>query len=135
MNGVYEINPLKDANVTEQDVLLGLLSMAGASVGGMSGEPGKSWCSQWEGFDPEEVKDPQALPDHWYAVWAKHNAPGMGDCISLRYRYVHAPIDILPSYPKMPCKGMFCLDNREIGWDDITGENLIHIDGEIALRQ
>jgi len=80
-------------------------------------------------FDPEQVENPDTLPDYWKMVWEMHNKPDMGDCRSLRYRYVHIPRDILPRYPRVPCKGLFQLD-RDVDIDNLKETDLIHIGNE-----
>lgn len=126
-NGVRIIEPI-ESHVTDRDIFLGLLDAFGASVSSMPRNyESHAYSDNWEYFDPEEVEDPEALPEHWKKVYKMHNRPEMRDCRDLKFRYVHTPEDILPAYPRVPCKGIFCLESNKVSWDAITAKDLIHI--------
>ena len=131
MNGITAIKPFDTGNITKQDVFAGLLSLCGAKVSNMpENYISKSYDDRWELFNPAKVKSPEDLPEHWAMVYEFHNEPDRIDCVRFKYRYVHIPIDILPRYPRVPCKGIFCLDNDTVKIKDITAEDLIHIGNE-----
>jgi len=131
MNGVEKIKPFAKGNVKRKDLIFGLMSLLGASVSSMpKGYESRAYSSNWELFDPEKVEHPEELPRHWKAVYEVHNKPEMKDCRQMRYRYVHVPVDILPHYPRVPCRGIFCLVNNEIKGSEVTAEDLIHIGNE-----
>jgi len=121
---------------TVRDMVMALLVDAGCHVSSMPSEVegNVSFTSEWELFDPEKVRKDNVddLPPHWRMVYDMHMRPGMGDCRELRYRYVHAPEDIFPSYPKVFCRGIFCLDSRKVRSDRISSRNLIHIGDEFV---
>jgi hypothetical protein len=123
---VVQIAPLASDTFTERDILLTLIQEAGAHVGGMEGGE-RTYCGRWELFDPELVLDPTGLPWYWDMVYAKHNEPRMGDCVTLRYRYVHAPVPILGEYPRAECAGIFCFPYRD---RELEAGNLVWIGNE-----
>lgn len=128
---IKEIKPINDALVTDRMLFGALASDLGCSVSGIPRNYNSiSYNGKWEYFDPAKVKFPDDLPDHWAMVFKMHNRPDMGDCRYLKYRYVHTPIDILPQYPHIPCKGIFCLTDKNIPIDQIQGKDLIHIGNE-----
>ena len=131
-NGVVIIKQIKLTLPTKRDILCAMLSMAGCKVSSIPNkvEGNESYSDEWEYFNPERVEEPSVLPEHWKMVYEFHNQPDMRDCRELRYRYVHCPEEILPQYPRVPCKGIFCLVDRWVRWNSIQEKNLIHIGNE-----
>jgi len=131
-NGVKRIKlKSKDVILSSDDIFSLLLSSLGASVSNMPKNYQSSALSdKLELFDPEKVVSPELLPLHWKKVWKKHNEPDRIACIRFRYRYVHVPFDILPQYPRVPCKGIFALTSRKVLWNKIEPSDLIHLGGE-----
>lgn len=132
-NGVKVIRPITDSRITQRDLLFALFKdLGGCSVSNMPDEVegNKSYSDNWEYFNPTEVEDATVLPEYWRIVYNLHNRKDMKDCRDLHYRYIHCPIDIMPRYPRVPCKGIFCLCNNNIKWNAITSEDLIHIGNE-----
>lgn len=126
-NGIKTIKPI-ESHVTDRDIFLGLLDAFGASVSSMPRNyKSRAYSDRWEYFDPEQVEDPEALPEYWKKVYKMHNRKEARDARDLKYRYVHTPTEIIPKHPRVPCKGIFRINNNEIHWDAITAEDLIHI--------
>jgi len=129
INGIQEIKPIETDIPTQRDLLSALLVDLGCSVSNMprvvAGD--RIFTHRWEVFDPEEVTQPEYLPEYWRMVWDLHNAPDRKDCVSLRYRYVHCPKEILGEYPRVPCSGIFALCDRAIPRNRIKAKDLIHI--------
>ena len=133
MKAIKEIKPIKDKDVAREDILA-LLEYLGVSCSGYSEEDTKgsmAYSDRWELFDPEKVRKGDELPPPWDVVFEIHNRPEMRDCRDLRYRYVHAPQEILCRYPHLPVKGVFVLDSRKVRSDRIKGEDLIFIGNEL----
>jgi len=132
MNGIRMMKPLKDVgNITKVDILSALLVRAGVRVSSMPPNLEEfTYTSNWEFFNPEKVKDPDDLPDYWGMVFDMHNRPDMKDCRDLKYRYVHTPERILPQFPRVLCRGIFCLTNKNVKFKEITADDLIYIGNE-----
>lgn len=131
-NGIMEIK-LKGKHVEflQRDWFDLAFKSLGASVSGMPDNyESHIETNKTELFDPEMVEQPCNLPLYWLKVYRKHNEPEMRDCVRLRYRYVHVPFDIVPQYPRVPCKGIFCLDSHKVRFDQITIKDLIHVGNE-----
>jgi len=124
-NGVLEIEPINEQfHLTNDDIFRGLMKMVGASVSSMPNIVCEAYNNRWEVFDPEYVRDAASLPTPWAEIFALHNEPNRKACRDLAYRYLHSPVDILPQYPRLPCKGVFCIidpvDPRHIGMDNLV---------------
>lgn len=133
-NGVAVIKPFVGRNPTKFDWLLAMLDWAGVKVSSMPrgySEKCKSYSESWEVFDPTQVEDVDSLPEIWKKVYRIHNEPSRRDCVNLAYRYVHTPVDILPQYPRVPCKGIFVITDKELDLEKLTADDLIHIGNEI----
>jgi len=132
MNGTRMMKPLKDVGtVTTRDLLSALLVEAGVKVSGMPSNLEEFvYTPNWEFFNPEKVKDSSDLPSHWRMVFDMHNRPDMKDCRDLKYRYVHTPEHILPQFPRLLCKGIFCLTDKNVKFKDIIANDLIYIGNE-----
>jgi len=132
MNGIEKIEPFGLGNVTKQDIICAILSDLGVSI---SSRPrnykSKAYSSDWELFDPEKVEEPDELPEYWRRIYDLHNSPQWRDCRELKFRYVHVPVNILPGYPRIYCKGIFCLEDSEIKADEIKAEYLTYIGNEL----
>jgi hypothetical protein len=134
VNGITIIDPIIHKEVSTRDILLHCLSCAGATVSSIPKDELKgqeTFSKQYELFDPEKVNEKDNLPPHWYEVYEMHNRPEMKDCRDLCYRYVHCPEEIYPYYPKVLCKGIFCLTNRNIKLNKIHEDDLTFIGDEI----
>ena len=134
MKAIREIKPVKDRDIAPKDILA-LLQNLGVSCSGYSEEDTKgsvAYSDRWELFDPEKVRKGDELPLPWDKVYEIHNRPNMKDCRDLRYRYVHAPEEILCAYPYLPVKGVFVLDSRKVRSDRIRGEDLVFIGNELV---
>jgi len=128
INGIREIKPLRIGSLSSSDLIGALLVDLGCSVSGIPRTYiSKSYHTRWEIFDPEKVKDPKDLTTPWSMVWRVHHESDRIDCVRLAYRYVHTPIDIIPQYPHVPCKGIFCICHKEVKLKDLTVSDLIHI--------
>ena len=136
MNGIEIIPPILSDSLGIRDVLFGaILDLSGASVSSIPKEYLKEkekvgslkWSNDWELLDPEKVSVPEELPDYWKKVYFAHNREDMKDCRELKYRYVHTPEDILPRWPRIPCKGVFCLVDSSLKIEKVTGFDLIHL--------
>jgi hypothetical protein len=133
MNGITYIDPIETSEITNQDLIFALLvDICGVHISSIpnSIEGNISYTNDWEYFDPKEVESPELLPDHWAKVYEMHNRPEMHDCILLDYKYIHSPTEILPRYPRVSCKGIFCISSNK-SLTEITGDDLIHIGNEI----
>ena len=128
-NGLEIIEPFNVVpKLTRTDFLLGSFDMCGCSVSSMpKNYKSKVYTDKWEFLDPEQVKDESMLPEYWRKILALHNAPDRKDCVTLRYRYVHIPVDVLPQYPRVPCKGIFVITDREKQIYELTSDDIIHI--------
>jgi len=128
-NGVRQIQLQEEVpKLTQHDKINLCFTMLGASVSSMPRNyRSRTETDKLELFDPEKVVDSKKLSSYWRKIWELHNQPERRDCVKLRYRYVHVPHNILPQYPRVPCKGVFCLTSREVKWYNITPNNLIHI--------
>lgn len=126
-NGIREIK-VKRGEIAKSDLFLMALSSLGCSVSSMpSNYKSEKVCNKTELFDPEKVEFPEDLPEYWKNIWNLHNEPKRYDCIRFRYRYVHVPYKILPSYPRVPCEGVFGLTSRKVKWNQITENDLVHL--------
>ena len=134
-NGVTELDGIPSSKVESIDLLLGMMSDLGASVPSMPANlEFVTYTDKYELMDPEQVENPEDLPPYWKVVYDVHNLPEMRDCRYLGYRYVHSPQEIMCRYPRVPCKGMFVITNRNVSVDEITGDDLIWIGDEIEER-
>ena len=131
INGIREIEPFSIGNITNIDIFLGLFDLAGCSVSSMPRDyKSFAYSNKWELFDPRKVRNFEHLPEYWKKVFIEHYKPERKDCVDLKYRYVHIPVDILPQYPRVPCKGIFVLTNNSIKDNEIKADDLIHIGNE-----
>ena len=132
-NGLKIIKPFNTVpTLTRTDILLGLFDACGAKVSSMPRNyTSMSYSDKWEFLDPEQVKDESMLPEYWRKILALHNASDRKDCVTLRYRYIHVPVEILPQYPRVLCKGIFVITDRSKEIEDLTPDDLIHIGNEI----
>lgn len=132
-NGITKIKPI-ESKVTKGDFACALLKDLGCRVSNMPDkvEGSISYSNNWEYFNPERVIDPESLPYHWKMVFDSHNKPEMKDCRDFKYRYVHCSDEIIPHYPRVPCKGIFCLFSNAVRWNNIKANDLIHIGNEFV---
>jgi len=132
MNAIRTIKRPKVNSPTTRDLILALLTVFGAHVSSMPDEiKGQDiYHDRWELFDPAKVRQDDELPSPWHKVYEMHMRPDMGDCRKLRYRYVHCPKKIYPGYPKIPCRGIFCLCDPSIRSDRLSEADLIFIGNE-----
>lgn len=132
MNGVKIIKEIESDMPTGLDLCGALLVDLGCSISNMPREVegNITYTERWEFFDPAKVSTPKNLPNHWAMVFEMHNRPDMKDCRDLKYRYIHAPTKILPRFPRVPCKGIFCITDKNIKLKDIKARDLIHIGNE-----
>jgi len=129
---IIKLKPFDIGKVTRQDLIEAILKELGCSISSMPDiKESKSYTSDWEYFDPDKVVGPDELPDYWRMVYDAHNKPDMRDCRELHYKYVHTLEKILPRYPRVPVRGIFCLaTNTEKKPDEIRAEDLIWIGNE-----
>jgi hypothetical protein len=134
VNGITRIDPIKSSEVTTRDLLFALMTECGASVSSMPTEldGDRAYTSDWELFEPEEVEEPDDLPDYWHTVYDFHFAPDRSACEELGYRYIHAPTEIMPKYPRVPCRGIFCLTDHDLSISEVTGDDLYFIGDEVG---
>lgn len=127
-NGVMEVKLKNTIKLTQEDIMSMCFLALGASVSNMPANyHSRTETDKLELFDPERVTNPEELPEYWRKVWALHNQPGRRACVDFRYRYVHVPFNILPQFPRVPCKGIFCLDSRKVSLHNIAADDLIHV--------
>ncbi len=135
MNCIKIIKVKEDEGITKRDLLSALLVHLGATVSNMprnlSGHQ-ETYSDNCELFDPRKVTKSDILPDYWKMVYDMHNKPDMGDCRYFRYRYVHIPYEIIPQYPRVPCKGIFCLDSKKVRSNNIKTSNLVFIGNNLS---
>jgi len=135
VNGIASIPPLAFQGLTEETLILAMFDTLGCSVSSMPRNyESKVYSDKWEVFDPEKVTNVDALPPHWKEVYKLHTAPDRTDCVLYRYRYVHTPRDILPQYPRVPCKGIFCISDDKIDINKLTERDLIHVGNEVEVN-
>ncbi len=130
MNAIRRINKIQDSPITNRDILSALFKTCGGRVSDMPDEVegSRAHHGRWELFDPELVNgDADDLSEPWDIVYEMHNAPDMTDCVKLRYRYVHCPVDIFPSFPRIRCKGVFALCDRSVNAYEIREKDLVFI--------
>ena len=132
-NGLEIIEPFNIVpKLVRSDFLLGILDAVGCSISSMPRNyTSMSYSDKWEFLDPELVEDESLLPEYWRKILALHNAPDRRDCVVLRYRYIHVPVEILPQYPRVPCKGIFVITDNSKKVEELTMDDLIHIGNEI----
>ena len=73
-NGITSIKPISGRKVTTEDLCLALLADAGARVGSMQidTDGDKDYGVGWEWFNPEQVTDPENLPELWKTLFFCH---------------------------------------------------------------
>jgi len=130
MNAIVYMEELRNDKVTDTDLLLAMMDLFGAKVGGMSGiREGKTYSSKWEWFDPFQLTsfdDVDDLP--WY--WAKLVSNMNSECWKCGYRYVHSPKEILVQYPRVPVKGIFAVTSKDATPETVKASDLIHLGDE-----
>lgn len=130
-NGVLTIDKVKQENIKKSDVLLDLFSLFGARVSSMPNTNCKiKLIDRLELFDPIKVTNKDSIIYPWYLVYERHNQKDMKDCRDLKYRYLHVPFEIIPSYPKVPCSGIFCITDNTLNCNKISSNDLIWIGNE-----
>lgn len=133
MNCIKIIQRPKASLPSKQDLIFALMTELGAKVSSMprhiTGQ--KTYHDRWELFNPAKVRKYDILPEPWNKIYEMHMRKDMKDCRDLKYRYVHAPVEILPQYPRVPCKGVFCLSDRTIRSDRLKESDLIFIGNEV----
>lgn len=133
MNAVQIIAPIDGDGVTSRDLICAMLTDAGCTVGSMPKDPDgdQATTNNWEWFDPFALRtlgDVCELPSHWRTLVLAMNS----ECWSCGYRYVHAPVQILGDYPRVPMAGIFGVMRSSATPDDVTGKDLIHLGGEFT---
>jgi len=131
MNGVYKLKQELFSNVTKVDLLQAMMVDLGVSVSNIPKDyQSKSYTENAEVFIPERVTKRDELPEFWKMVFDLHNEPRRKDCVRFGYRYVHLPYEIIPRYPRVPCKGIFCISDSTVDLTKLTADDLIHIGNE-----
>ena len=134
MKAIKEIKPIQSDVPIKGDIILALMTACGASISSMSDEiEGQiTYSDRYELFDPEKVRqhDIPNLHEPWDKVYKLHMQPNVRDCRIFRYRYVYVPKEILPEYPRVPCKGIFGLTDRKVKANQIKSKDLIFIGNE-----
>ena len=134
MDCIKQLKTIQSDVPTKRDIIFALMTACGAKISSMPEEiEGQIvYSDRYELFDPEKVRkhDIPNLPEPWDQAYKLHMQPDMGDCRTLRYRYVHVPVEILPEYPRVPCKGIFGLTDRKVRANQIKAKNLIFIGNE-----
>lgn len=133
-NGIMNLNFKNErVNLKKQDYLGLAFKILGCKVSSFPDNYiSESLINRTELFDPEKVNSKEDLPYPWNLVFEEHNRPVRGDCVRFRYRYLHLPFDIVPQYPKVPCKGIFVISDRKVKWYEIGVNDLIHLGDEFT---
>lgn len=131
MKCLIEFSVVKSDKVSQADIFGTLLSACGARVGDMPENPDgdKAFTKNWEWFDPMVMTeaDYAELPDHWQAIIRNQNQ----ECWNLGYKYIHAPVPILCSYPRVPVRGIFGVDINCTP-ENVKAKDLIHLGGQFT---
>ena len=131
MEALEYIDPIASNEITKRHLLKALAQNLGAQVSGMDVLDQSDWSDEWEWFDPHLIKtieEVEELPEHWKRVLKSQN----GTCWRLKYKYVHAPEEIVVRYPHVPIKGIFVVTNEQATKETVVAEDLIHLLGEFT---
>lgn len=130
-NYYVEINPIGSDKISQGDIFGALMSACGARVGDMPDNPDgdKAFTKKWEWFDPIAMTedDYEDLPEHWQTLVRNQNQ----ECWNLKYKYIHSPVPILCSYPRVPLRGIFGVDENCTP-ETVTAKDLIHLAGQFT---